>query len=141
MINLGGLKSNGGWALEESLDVEWAHAIAPGANIVVVEAKSQSRPALLFAVDTARHIPGVDVVSMSWGFSEVSYQSSSHFVTPAGHTGITFVAASGDNGLAGGTNWPAVSPNVLAVGGTSLTVDRFRGPTCTSLPGTTAAAA
>ena len=62
------------------------------------------------------------MVSMSWGFSEVKHQSSSHFTTPAGHTGITFVAASGDNGLAGGTNWPAVEPNVLAVGGTSLTV-------------------
>ena len=72
------------------------------------------------AVETARRIPGVEVVSMSWGFSEVRYQSSSHFTTPAGHTGITFVAASGDNGLDGGTNWPAVEPNVLSVGGTSL---------------------
>ncbi len=124
VINLGGAKSNDGWALEESLDVEWAHAIAPGANIVIVEAKSQSRQSLLFAVDTARHLSGVDVISMSWGFSEVKYQSSSHFTTPAGHTGITFVAASGDNGLVGGTNWPAVEPNVLSVGGTSLIVSR-----------------
>jgi hypothetical protein len=123
VINLGGTRTNPGWALEESLDVEWAHAIAPGANLVVIEAKSQSRQALLAAVDTARNMPQVDVVSMSWGFSEVSYQSSAHFTTPAGHAGITFVAASGDNGLAGGTNWPAVSPDVLAVGGTSLVVD------------------
>ncbi len=123
VVDLAGAKSNPGWALEESLDVEWAHSIAPGANIVVIEAKSQTRQALLAAVDTARYMPQVDVVSMSWGFSEVSYQSTSHFTTPAGHTGITFVAASGDNGLAGGTNWPAVSPNVLAVGGTSLVVD------------------
>jgi hypothetical protein len=123
VVNLGGARSNPGWALEESLDVEWAHAIAPGANLVVIEAKAQTRSALLAAVDTARYLPGVDVVSMSWGFGEVPYESSSHFTTPAGHTGITFVAASGDNGLAGGTNWPAVSPNVLAVGGTSLVVD------------------
>jgi hypothetical protein len=123
VVNLGGAKSNPGWALEESLDVEWAHALAPGANIVVIEAKSQTRQALVAAVDTARNMPQVDVVSMSWGFSEASYQSTNHFTTPAGHTGITFVAASGDDGLAGGTNWPAVSPDVLAVGGTSLVID------------------
>ena len=54
VINLGGAKSNAGWALEESLDVEWAHAIAPGANLVVVEARSQSRPSLMAAVNAAR---------------------------------------------------------------------------------------
>src|SRR5262249_40007571 len=47
VVNLGSGQSNVGWALEESLDVEWAHAIAPGANLVVVEAKSESRPSLL----------------------------------------------------------------------------------------------
>jgi hypothetical protein len=62
-------------------------------------------------------------VSMSWGFGESAGESSGHFTTPAGHTGITFVAASGDSGLAGGAEWPAVSPNVLAVGGTSLIPD------------------
>ena len=123
VVNLGSSMPNPGWALEESLDVEWAHAVAPEANIVIIEAKSQTRQALLAAVDTARYMPQVNVVSMSWGFSEIRYESSVHFTTPAGHTGITFVAASGDNGLAGGTNWPAVVPNVLAVGGTSLVVD------------------
>jgi hypothetical protein len=123
VVNLGGPTGNPGWALEESLDVEWAHAIAPGANLVVVEARSQNRQSLLAAVDTARNIPGVVAVSMSWGFAEVSSQSSSHFATPAGHTGITFVAASGDSGFGGGPEWPAVSPNVLSVGGTSLIVD------------------
>jgi hypothetical protein len=123
VVDLAGAKTNPGWALEESLDVEWAHAIAPAATIVVVEARSQTRQALLAAVDTARYMPQVDVVSMSWGFNEVSYESSFHFTTPPGHTGITFVAASGDNGLAGGTTWPAVVPGVLSVGGTSLVVD------------------
>jgi hypothetical protein len=122
VITLGGARTNDGWALEESLDVEWAHAIAPGANLVVVEASSQGRQSLMAAVDAARRIPSVTVVSMSWGFSEVRYESSTHFTTPGGHPGITFVAASGDNGLAGGTNWPAVEPNVLSVGGTSLNV-------------------
>src|SRR5262245_19638335 len=43
--------------------------------------------------------------------------------TPAGHAGITSVGASEDAGLAGGPDWPAVSPDVLSVGGTTLTVD------------------
>jgi hypothetical protein len=120
---LGSGLSNGGWALEESLDVEWAHAIAPGANLLVVEAKSESRPNLLAAVEVARSFPGVVAVSMSWGFGEAASQSSGHFTTPPGHTGITFVAASGDSGLAGGAEWPAVSPKVLAVGGTTLVPD------------------
>jgi hypothetical protein len=123
VVNLGGVTSNSGWALEESLDVEWAHAIAPGASLVVVEAGSQSRGNLVAAVDAARNMPGIVAISMSWGFNEAYYQSSAHFTTPPGHPAITFVAASGDSGLAGGAEWPAVSPNVLAVGGTSLTID------------------
>jgi hypothetical protein len=123
VVNLGGPVTNVGWALEESLDVEWAHAMAPDANLLVVEAKSQSRQSLLAAVDVGRNTPGVVAVSMSWGFAEASYQSSSHFKTPPGHSGITFIAASGDSGLVGGTEWPAVSPDVLSVGGTTLTLD------------------
>ena len=125
VIDQAGGNANPGWSLEESLDVEWAHAIAPGANIVVVEARSQSRQDLLTAVNTARYIPGVTVVSMSWGFAETRNESiyDNYFRTPAGHAGITFVAASGDNGPAGGVEWPSSSVNVLAVGGTTLAVD------------------
>ncbi|HEX7380060.1 MAG TPA: fibronectin type III domain-containing protein [Pirellulales bacterium] len=113
---------NTGWSEETSLDVEWAHAMAPNANIVLVEASSDSLGALLQAVDTARNLPNVSVVSMSWGSSEFSSETSydSHFTTPAGHIGITFVASAGDSGAPG--VWPALSPNVLAVGGTSLNV-------------------
>jgi hypothetical protein len=110
---------NTGWALETALDVEWAHAIAPGANILLVEAKSASITDLIAAVDYAR-TQNVVAVSMSWGGSQylgTSYDS--HFTTPSGHTGITFVASSGDSHVVG---WPAVSPNVLSVGGTSLTL-------------------
>jgi hypothetical protein len=96
----------------------------PGARILVVEARSQSRQNLLAAVDKARRISGVVAVSMSWGFSESPSESSSHFKTPVGHAGITFLAASGDSGQAGGPEWPSVSPNVLAVGGTTLVLDR-----------------
>jgi subtilase family serine protease len=122
--NLAGNKTNDGWALEESLDVEWAHAIAPGANILVVEASSQTLKALVTAVNLARNTPGVVAISMSWGFNEFAEETTynSTFSTPAGHTGITFVAASGDSGFEGGAEWPSVAPSVVAVGGTSLYV-------------------
>ena len=58
------------WEVEEALDVEWAHAIAPGAQIVLVEANSQSLSDLMASVATAAGQPGVSVVSMSWGFPE-----------------------------------------------------------------------
>lgn len=111
---------NANWALETTLDVEWAHAIAPGAHILLVEAASSGLSDLLAAVDYARNQPGVSVVSMSWGAGEFSFESlyDSYFTTPSGHQGVSFVASSGDQGGAG--NWPALSTNVLAVGGTSL---------------------
>ena len=121
--NQAGSQTNNDWALEETLDVEWAHAIAPGANILVVEAapanaNTQEFQNLMTAVNTASRTPGVVAVSMSWGFnefpSETSYDSS--FTTP----GITYIAASGD---ASSVDYPATSPNVLAVGGTTLNLD------------------
>ncbi|HTU19723.1 MAG TPA: immunoglobulin domain-containing protein, partial [Gemmataceae bacterium] len=108
--------NNSSWAVEESLDVEWAHAIAPGANIVLVEANSASTSSLMTAVKTASTYAGVSVVSMSWGENESSGETSydSDFTTP----GVTYVGASGDSGSP--PIYPATSPNVLAVGGTSL---------------------
>jgi len=124
VVNQAGSQTDSGWALEESLDVEWAHAIAPGANIMVVEAapsysQAQELQNLLSAVNTARNTAGVVAISMSWGFNEMSNESSddSYFTTPTGHTGITFIAASGDSGV---VEYPSASPNVLSVGGTSL---------------------
>ncbi len=63
--------TNDGWATEESLDVEYAHAMAPKANILVIEASSSSASALLSAVNQARNTAGVSVVSMSWGAQRV----------------------------------------------------------------------
>ena len=125
IVNQAGQASDDGWALEESLDVEWAHAIAPGANILVVEASSQTLPALVTAINTARNTPGVVAISMSWGFTEFRKETAynSIFTTPSGHTGITFLASSGDNGPAGGPEWPSTAPSVVAVGGTTLYVD------------------
>jgi hypothetical protein len=109
------------WALEIALDVEWAHAIAPAASILLVEANSASLSDLLTAVKYAASYTGVSVVSMSWGTDEFSGEASynSYFTTPTGHTGVTFIASSGDSGV---TCWPSVASNVLAVGGTTLTV-------------------
>ena len=122
--------TDSGWAGEIALDVEWAHAIAPMANIVLVEASSASVQDLMAAVDTARNIPSVSTVSMSWGgsefqsFSGAEFSSQTqldpYFTTPAGHQGITFIAAAGDTGVYQGAQWPATSPNVLSIGGTSL---------------------
>ena len=113
-----------GWAVEESLDVEWAHSVAPKASIVLLEANSSSNRDLFTAVDTARNLPGVSVVSMSWGSSgdyAGENAADSYFTTPTGRAGVTFVASTGDSGTPGG--YPAYSPNVLAVGGTTLQID------------------
>ena len=104
------------------MDVEWAHAIAPGATIILSVAKSNSYADLLGAVDAAV-ANGATVVSMSWGGTESSAGPGydAHFVS-----GVTFVASSGDSGeLTRGpqVEWPASSPNVVGVGGTSLYLD------------------
>jgi hypothetical protein len=114
-----------GWALEISLDVEWAHGMAPGAKILLVEANSNSLSDLLTAVNFARNQAGVSVVSMSWGSTEFLGESSydSYFTTPSGHAGVTFVASSGDGGSSGAPEYPAISPNVIGVGGTNLYLD------------------
>ena len=125
--------TNPGWAGEISLDVEWAHAMAPKANILLVEASSASTTDLLDAVDYARKAAGVSVVSMSWGGSEfVDYSGGEMasqltldktFTTPSGHTGVTFIASAGDSGFQDGVQWPSSSPNVISVGGTTLETD------------------
>ena len=83
--NLGGSTTDAGWSLETSLDVEWAHALAPGAKILLVEAASGSLSDLLTAVSYAKSQAGVSVVSMSWGGNEFWGESSydSTFTTPA----------------------------------------------------------
>src|SRR5579863_8717693 len=68
--------ANAGWITEIALDVEWAHAIAPGANILLVEAKSDYNSDLMAAVNTGRNYAGVNAVSMSWGGSEYSGETS-----------------------------------------------------------------
>ena len=70
-----------GWAMEEALDIEWAHALAPNAAIIMIEANhgettSQSFSDLATAVDTARHLAGVSAISMSYGWTDSMVDSS-----------------------------------------------------------------
>jgi hypothetical protein len=111
------------WSIEISLDVEWAHAIAPRANILLVEANDNSFTNLFAAVRYAAAQPGILAVSLSWGGSEFSGEpaADSTFTTPAGHPGVTFVVSSGDTGAP--VSYPAASPNVLTAGGTTLRLD------------------
>lgn len=105
-----------GWATEISLDVQWAHATAPLARIVLIEAASASVDNLQGAVRLANAM-GPGVVSMSFGAPEGSWSGSANAAFTAAN--MTYLAATGDSGAS--VQWPAVSPNVVAVGGTSLT--------------------
>ncbi|MGZ4357562.1 MAG: S53 family peptidase [Gaiellaceae bacterium] len=107
-------RKDAGWALEIALDIEWAHAIAPGARILLVEASSNSFANLLAAEDYAK--AHAQYVSNSWGGSEFSGESSYdlHF----GQSGVSFFVSSGDSGLP--AQYPSASPNVISVGGTTL---------------------
>jgi subtilase family serine protease len=104
-----------GWGLEISLDVEVAHAICRNCNILLVEADSSSYTDMLGAFDRAVAM-GADVISNSYGSSEFSSETSydSHFNLPG--KAITF--SSGDSGY--GATYPAASPYVTSVGGTTL---------------------
>jgi subtilase family serine protease len=106
--------TNAGWALEISLDVQWAHAIAPGAKILLVEASTSSFTNLLAGENYAK--THAQYVSNSWGGSEFSGESTydSHFV----QSGVSFFVSSGDAGTP--AEYPSASPKVISVGGTTL---------------------
>lgn len=109
---------NEDWEGEESLDIEWAHAMAPGATIYLVEAASSSNSDLYAAEVVAAKLvnaAGGGEVSNSWGGDEFSGEASSDstFV----YSKVVFFASTGDQW---GLEYPSVSPNVVAVGGTSI---------------------
>jgi subtilase family serine protease len=107
------------WNMEEALDIEWAHAIAPGAKIYLVEAASSSMSDLLYAVQVASNLSGVREVSMSWGGSETSSETTyDRYFT---HTSVTYFASGGD--ASDELEYPSASPNVISVGGTTLNRD------------------
>ncbi len=111
-------RTESSWALEISLDVQWAHAVAPGADILLVESRDNRLGNLLGAVTVAVN-DGAKAVSMSWGAGE--FLGENYYDSYFNHTGVTFLAASGDSG--NGILWPAVAPDVVAAGGTTLPLD------------------
>jgi IPT/TIG domain len=123
-------KKQGEWAGEISIDVQMAHAICPGCRILLVEASSEQFSDLGAAVNTAVAL-GASEVSNSYAATEqhadASLESSDY-----DHPGVLVAASSGDCGYDNkacaadpkGANFPADSPRVLAVGGTSLSEAR-----------------
>jgi len=129
-----------GWSEEMQLDVDWSHAIAPGAKIVIVHAKSNSDQDLIAGLNYAINNNLGDVVSMSFGESDqclgsdLQNQWHQAFVN-ATKKGITLFASSGDQGASqpscDGNSWiqstssPASDPLVTGVGGTTLYATDF----------------
>jgi subtilase family serine protease len=136
--------TRGGWAAETTLDVEWSHAMAPGASILLVEtpvAETEGKagfPQMVTAMDyvLAHHLG--QVISQSFGATEETFTSPAQLESLRGayelaeRDHVTVLAASGDNGSSGETlnenslyprqvvEWPASDPLVTAVGGTQL---------------------
>jgi subtilase family serine protease len=104
------------WALEISLDLDMVSAVCPNCHILLVEANTNLDSDLYAAEDTAARL-GANAISNSWGGDESADETANdvHF----NHPGIAITASSGDNGF--GVSYPASSPFLTAVGGTSLT--------------------
>ena len=116
-------KTDTGWNQEEALDLDMASAMCPNCKIVLVEATSSSFGNLATAVNTAATLPGVHVISNSYGGGE---SGSSSYENSYNHAGIAVTVSSGDSGY--GVQFPASSPHVIAVGGTTLkTASNSRG--------------
>jgi len=115
---MGSPRKDSGWSLEISLDVQIAHAGCPKCKILLVEASSNSFSNLLTAVDYATK--NADVVSLSWGAGEFASETTSTYDGHFNRPGIPITASAGDTGDS--VSYPAASPYVTAVGGTTLTL-------------------
>jgi subtilase family serine protease len=107
--------ANASWGQEIALDLDMASAVCPACAILLVEANSSSIADLGAAVDKAVSL-GATVVSNSYGASEFSSETS--FDIHFNHPGVAITASTGDSGY--GVQFPAASPFVTAVGGTTL---------------------
>jgi subtilase family serine protease len=107
------------WTLEESLDVDMVSAICPLCKIDLVEADNDSGDGLYIAEQTAATTLGAKYISNSWGGSESSTDTS-YDSEYFGQSGVVYTASAGDSAYSGGVIYPATSPNVVSVGGTSL---------------------
>ena len=103
-----------GWAQETALDLDMVTAMCPGCHILLVQASTASYSALAAAVNTAARL-GAHAISNSYGGGE---SGSSYYEAAYNHPGIAITASSGDDGY--GVEFPASSPHVTAVGGTTL---------------------
>jgi subtilase family serine protease len=118
--------TNGSWTTEITLDVQMAHAICQSCHVMLVEARSPEFADLGAAVDAAVNA-GATEVSNSYGGAEQSNYST--YNAPYDHPGVVITASAGDcgyfnegcNGGGEAANFPASSPDVIAVGGTTLT--------------------
>jgi hypothetical protein len=117
--------NNTRWSGEIALDVEYAHAMAPGANILLVEANNYDPTNMDTATRYAASQPGVVVVSMSYGHYEEFAGNETNRDPTFTQPGVTYVAGSGDTGAP--AMYPAFSPNVVAVGGTTLDLSMATG--------------
>jgi subtilase family serine protease len=117
-----GIETNAAATIEISMDVEWAHAIAPNANILLLLGKNTSLEYLLDGIYYARGRSDVVAVSMSWGIPEQNWAPGLDYVfQPSfGNASMCFFASSGDK--CENVSWPASSPNVVGVGGTTLNI-------------------
>jgi subtilase family serine protease len=149
-----GLQDKAGWALETSLDVEWAHAMAPQANILLVTTPVaetlgvQGFPQMMAAEDYVVQHHLADVISQSFGAGEGAFGSPQSLLNLRGAfldaqaAGVTVLASSGDGGTANSLKqpvknprtipyqsviWPASDPLVTGVGGTYLCTDANTG--------------
>jgi hypothetical protein len=107
------------WTLEESLDVDMVSAICPLCKIDLVEADNDTGDGLYVAEGTAATTLGAKYISNSWGGSESSTDltyDSEYF----GQSGVVYTASAGDGAYSAGVIYPATSPHVVAVGGTTL---------------------
>ena len=111
---------NDSWALETTLDAQWAHALAPKAKLLMVITNSSTISGLLQGIDAAV-AAGAKIVSTSWGSVEWSSQLKGKYIDTWKAKGVTFVCASGDSGFV--ATYPSIHPDVIAVGGTTCTID------------------
>jgi subtilase family serine protease len=148
-----GLQARDGWALETALDVEWAHAMAPNANILNVTTNPaetqgvQGLPAMMNAEQFIVDHQQATVITQSFGTTEENFSTQSllnlrHAFVSAAASGVTVLASTGDGGTANASkaptknpatfpfptvNWPASDPLVTAVGGTYLCTNPVTG--------------
>jgi subtilase family serine protease len=125
-------RNNTGWSEETALDLDMVSAMCPKCNIVLVEANSNSYSDLGAAEVTAGKQANVIAISNSYGGGESGTSPYAGDYSPVGATtngyagkipdGVAITVSSGDNAYAGGTEFPASAPYVIAAGGTSLSL-------------------